>query len=66
MTLPLALRVAVEWLHIVVGIAWVGAHHFRLRRGGGGGGGFVDGKVHGGGLIGVGTWRGLVGGVGPL
>jgi uncharacterized membrane protein len=26
MTFPLFLRVVVEWLHIVVGIAWVGAH----------------------------------------
>jgi uncharacterized membrane protein len=26
MTLPLFLRVVVEWLHIVVGIAWVGSH----------------------------------------
>jgi hypothetical protein len=26
MTLPVFLRVAVEWLHIAVGIAWVGAH----------------------------------------
>jgi len=25
-TLPLLLRVAVEWLHVVVGIAWVGSH----------------------------------------
>jgi len=26
MSVPLFLRVAVEWLHIVIGIAWVGAH----------------------------------------